>query len=474
MRLKTCLLLLPLLSLLPFSFCQMLQGRDRELPPGLASSLIAIRDAALQNDYAYKQVAYLSDNIGPRPAGSAQAQAAVDYVAGEMRKLGLDVHLEEVMVRTWQRGTDLAELVAWRGQTPGTTQKIVVTALGGNAPTSDTGVTGDVVVVNNFAELRSLDRRSVEGRIVLFNFPMDKQKAENGFSGEAYGEAVAYRVAGAKAAEAMGAVAALVRSVGTADYRIPHTGYSIPTNIPAGAVSTEDALLIARLAAQGEVRLHLTLTSHTGPEVKSYNVVGDLKGSEHPEQIVVVSGHLDSWDLGTGALDDGAGVATAMETGEILQSLHLRPIRTLRIIAWMDEERDGRGHDAYAAAHRAEFGRYVAALESDSGAGHPLGFDATISAAAMDELEPVAAVLQPIGANILQTVPSSPEADVAPMSQEGVPVLGLLQDTRAYFHYHHTAADTLDKIDPKQLKECAAAIAVMGYAIAEMRDALPR
>jgi carboxypeptidase Q len=248
----------------------------------------------------------------------------------------------------------------------------------------------------------------------------------------------------------------------------------LPATIPAGAVTAEDAMLIARLAAHGTVRIHLTLTSHAGPEVKSYNVIADLKGSERPEQIVVVSGHLDSWDLGTGALDDGAGVATAMETAEILQSLHLRPKRTLRVIAWMDEERDGRGHDAYAAEHHNEFGHYSAALESDSGAGHPLGFDVSMSAAALSQLRPVAAVLQPIGANLLQMVDNSPEADIAPMSEQGVPVLGLMQDTRAYFRYHHTAADTLDKVDPQQLKQCAAAMAVMSYALAEIPDPLAR
>ncbi len=470
MRLNFCILLL---SIAPLGFSQ-----NRQVPSDLSlqlkSSLAAIREAALQDDYAYKQVAYLSDNIGPRPAGSPQAQAAVGYVAGEMRKLGLDVHLEEVAVRSWQRGTDFAELVEWTGQAPGTTQKIVVTALGGNTPTPVAGMTADVVVVNNFAELRALGRNNVEGKIVLLNFPMDKQQTDNGFGGEAYEGAVAYRVAGAKAAQAMGAIAALVRSVGTADYRIPHAGYSLPAAIPAGAVTSEDAMLIARLAVQGAVRIHLTLTSHAGPEVKSYNVIADLKGSEHPEQIVVVSGHLDSWDLGTGALDDGAGVATAMETAEILQSLHLRPKRTLRVIAWMDEERDGRGHDAYAAEHRNEFGHYAAALESDSGAGHPLGFDVSMSAAALNQLRPVAEVLQPIGANLLQMVANSPEADIAPISQQGVPALGLMQDTRAYFRYHHTAADTLDKIDPSQLKQCAAAMAVMSYALAEMPDPLAR
>ncbi len=463
-----------LLTIAPFTLSQDPSKTGSELPQQFKDSLVTVREAALRDDYAYKQVAYLTDHIGPRPAGGPQASAAVEYVAAEMRKLGLDVHLEKVMVRSWQRGIDSAELVAWPGAPAGTTQKIVVTALGGNTPTPETGITADVIIAKNFAELRSLDRKKVEGKIVLFDFPVDLQKAANGLSGEAYGEAVAYRVAGAKAAEAMGAIAVLVRSVGTADYRIPHTGYSLPSGIPAGAVTSEDAMLIARLAEEGQVRLRLILTSHAGPEVESYNVVADLKGSEHPEQIVVVSGHLDSWDLGTGALDDGAGVATAMETAEVLQSLHLRPKRTLRVVAWMDEERDGRGHDAYATAHRAEFSQYTAALESDSGAGHPLGFTAAMSATALNQLKPVSAVLQPIGANLLRMVENSPEADIAPMSEQGVPALGLMQDTRAYFAYHHTPADTLDKIDPQQLRECAAAMAVMSYALAEMPDSLPR
>ena len=213
-------------------------------------------------------------------------------------------------------------------------------------------------------------------------------------------------------------------------FRTPDT--SLPRH-PGVPVTYRGAHANCPVGVQGAVRIHLTLTSHAGPKIKSYNVIADLKGSEHPEQIVVVSGHLDSWDLGTGALDDGAGVATAMETAEILQSLHLRPKRTLRVIAWMDEERDGRGHDAYAAEHRNEFGHYAAALESDSGAGHPLGFDVSMSAAALNQLRPVAEVLQPIGANLLQMVANSPEADIAPISQQGVPALGLMQDTRPIF-----------------------------------------
>jgi Zn-dependent M28 family amino/carboxypeptidase len=474
MRSYICVVLLGLstIALSQNPFAPAMPGA--ELPPQLKRELMAIRDAALQDDYAYNQVAYLCDNIGPRPAGSPQAQAAVDYVAGEMRKLGMDVHLEPVMVRPWQRGTDLAELVDWPGQTPGTKQKIVVTALGGNAPTPDSGITADVVVVNNFDELRALDKKIVAGKIVLFNFPFDKQKAATGMAGEAYGEAVTYRMAGAKAAADLGAVASLVRSVGNADYRIPHAGFSLAAGIPSGAVTSEDAMLIAHLAEQGTVRLHLTLTSLTGPEVKSYNVVADLKGSEHPEQIVVVSGHLDSWDLGTGAIDDGAGVAVAMETAQLLQSLHLHPKRTLRVIAWMDEEKDGRGHEAYAAAHGNDFIHHVAAIESDNGASHPLGFELKAGAAALTQLRPIVGVLQPFGANVLRAVDFSPGADIAPMADAGVPALGIMQDNRTYFNYHHTAADTLDKIIPQELRENATAMAVMGYALADMPEPLTR
>ena len=438
------------------------------------SQLSELRDAALSDDYAYRQVAHLADNIGPRATGSAQAEAAVQYVAEELRKLGLAVRLEEVKVPHWMRGVETAELVEYPGQAPGTGQKIVLTALGGNAPTSPDGVIAEVVVVQSFNELKTLGREKVTGKIVLFNVPFDKQKAANGMASEAYGEAVAYRSGGANAAAELGAVASLVRSVGNADYRLPHTGFSASAGIPAGAVTSEDADLMARLAAQGKVRMRLTLTSQTGPDVLSYNVVADLKGSEHPEQVVIVCGHLDSWDLGTGAIDDAAGVAVAMETAELAQRLRLRPKRTIRVIAWMDEENGGRGHDAYAKAHEAELGNYVAAIESDTGAAHPLGFQAKINPKALPLLKPVQDVLQPFGANVILLSDRSPGADIAPLAKAGVPTLGLMQDARTYFNYHHSAADTLDKIVPQELRENGAAMAVMGYALANLPEPLPR
>jgi carboxypeptidase Q len=444
------------------------------LPPALIQELTAIRDAGLTDDYAYRQVAHITENIGARPVGSPQAQAAIEYVAGELRKLGLEVRLEQVQARRWIRGAETAELVEYQGQASGTTQKVVLTALGGNRPTSAHGITAEVLVANSFADLDREGRENVAGKIVLFNFAFDKQKAAAGLAGEAYGEAVAYRVLGAKRAAALGAVASLIRSVGGADYRLPHTGTSRAADIPAGAVSTEDADLIAHLAAQGRVRMHMILTSQTGEDVTTYNVVGDLKGSEHPEQIVIVSGHLDSWDLGTGAIDDAAGVAVAMETAQLIQQLHLHPKRTLRVVAWIDEENLGRGHADYAKAHTSEIANHVAALESDLGASHPMGFRAKITPEAMAQLQPVQDVLQVFGANLIELSSDSPEADIEPLAKQGVPAFGLWQDGRIYFNYHHTAADTLDKIVPQELRENATAMAVMGYALAAMPQPLPR
>jgi carboxypeptidase Q len=453
---------------------QVSQAQQDNFPPQLIAQLSAIKAAALADDYAYRQVAHLTENIGARPSGSLQAKAAVEYVAEELRKLGLEVHLEEVKVPHWVRGAETAQLIEYAGQAAGTTQKIVLTALGGSASTPADGITAEVVVVNNFDELKALGHDKVAGKIVLFNEIFDKQKAAGGLAFIAYGEAVRYRGAGPREAAALGAVAALVRSVGSADFRLPHTGFSFPAGIPAGAVTAEDAELIAHLSSQGRIRMRLTLTPEKLPDEISYNVIGDLKGSEHPEQLVVVSGHLDSWDLGTGAIDDGAGVVVAMEAAEILQKLHLRPRRTLRVIAWMDEENGGAGSQTYTKDYSAEFPHTVAAIESDAGAAHPLGFEAKMSGAAADVLRPAVNVLQSIGSNVLRETTFPPGADIAGMSEAGVPTLGILQDGRIYFQYHHTAADTLDKIVPRELQENAAAMAVIGYALASMKDSLPR
>jgi carboxypeptidase Q len=441
------------------------------------ADLKRLRQAALTSDYAYRQVAHLSNNIGPRLTGSAQAAKAVDYVATELKALRCDVQLEKVMVPHWVRGEETAALVQFPGQAPGTTQKIVLCALGASVATPPTGIEAEVIVVKNFDQLKSLPRDKVAGKIVLFNHPFDKQMAAEGRGGEAYGEAVVYRSDGPSAAARHGAIACLIRSVGGADYRIPHTGETDYANdapkIPAGAITSEDADLIADLVRQGPVRMKLVLTPQTLPDVESANVIGDIKGSEHPEQVIVVSGHLDSWDLGTGAIDDGAGVAVSMEAANLIQKLHLKPKRTIRVIAWMNEENGSAGSKQYAKNHEKEWMKHFAAMETDGGADHPLGINIKGKPEVKKMLAPVAAILQESGAGMLTLVEHC-GADIEPIEKAGVPAFSPIQDSRFYFNYHHSAADTLDKIVPKELAENSAVVAVVAYALANMEKPLPR
>jgi carboxypeptidase Q len=445
--------------------------------PQTLTELKRLQQAALASDYAYRQVAHLANNIGPRLSGSAQAAKAVEYVASELKAIGCEVQLERVMVPHWVRGEETAALVQFPGQAANTMQKIVLCALGGSVATPTDGIEAEVIVVRNFDELKSLPRDKVAGKIVLFNCPFDKQMAAEGHGGEAYGEAVVYRSNGPVAAARQGATACLVRSVGGADYRLPHTGETDYVNdtpkIPAGAVTAEDADLIADLVRQGPVRMKLVLTPQTLPDVESANVIADIKGSEHPDQVIVVSGHLDSWDLGTGAIDDGAGVAVSMEAANLIQKLHLKPKRTIRVIAWMNEENGLAGSKQYAKGHEKEWMNHFAAMETDGGADHPLGINIKAKPEVKQMFAPIAAILQGSGAGMLNLVEHC-GADIGPMEKAGVPAFSPIQDSRFYFNYHHTAADTLDKIVPKQLAENSAVVAVLAYALANMEQPLPR
>ena len=452
------------------------QAAPLAYPPQLLIELKQIQQAALTSDYAYRQLAYLTSKIGPRLSGTVQGQNAVDYVADELRHLGVEVRLEKVLVPHWVRGEEKAELVKFPGQRSGVTQRIVLTTLGGSIATPPNGLTAEVVIVDSFDELEALGRASVEGKIVLFNRRFDQQMAAQGFGVEAYRQIAPYRIGGPTAAARLGAVAALVRSAGGSNYRLPHAGFmryakDVP-QIPAAAVTAEDAELIASLGKEGPVRLHLTLTPETLPDALSYNVVADLKGSDHPEQIVIASGHLDSWDLGTGAIDDGAGVVMAMQTVRLLRELKLQPKRTIRVIAWTGEEFGGIGGKAYAKDHETEIANHFAAIESDHGAGHPLGFNIKPKQTLRPMLDPVSTVLQSSGAGLIG-FSEDIETDISPLADAGVPCFGLWQDGRTYFNYHHTAADTLDKVVPKELAENAATIAVLAYLLANLPQPLP-
>jgi len=455
----------------------MIGGGKGAWTPEQMAVMERLRDAAMKDPYALNELRHLTDNIGPRLSGSPQAGQAVDYVAAEMRALGAEVTLEKAKVPHWVRGTETAEVVSWAGQTPGTTQKVVLTALGGSVPTPAEGLTAEVVVVDDWSQLHGLPPGAVKGKILLFNHRFDKELAAVGDGLNAYEGSVVYRGAGPIAGAAVGAVAVLVRSVGGADFRLPHTGMTVYSDslpkIPAAAVTAEDADLLKDLASQGPVKLHLTVTPQSLPDAESYNVIADWKGTEHPEQVVVVSGHLDSWDLGTGAIDDGAGVVVSMQVIHLLSSLGIHPKRTVRFIAWMSEEEGSEGAAAYMVDHAGDFSNHIGAIESDLGADHPTGIYYAGKPALGQWLHPVSQVLDAIGAETLVSSPETGE-DIAGLTEKGVPSFAPVQDSRFYFNYHHTAADTFDKVNPKHLSENAAVMTVLAYALADSAEPAPR
>ncbi len=442
------------------------------------ADLQRLQQAAIKSDYAYKQTGYLSNNIGARLSGSPQAERSVQWVAEQMRKLGLDVRLQPCMVPRWVRGEERGELIEWDGMAAGTTQKVFLAALGGSIATPAEGMTAEIVVVKDFDELARLGRERVAGKIVLFNFKFDRELQASGFGGAAYGQAVQYRFGGAMAAARLGAVGVLVRSAGGSQNRLVHTGsmgYADGvTKIPGAAVSFEDAEKIAWLAAMGKVKIKLTLTPQTLPDVPSFNVIADLKGSEKPDEAVIVSGHLDSWDLGDGAIDDGAGVAVAMSVPALIKQLGLKPKRTIRFIAWMNEENGGRGSAAYLAEQEKNIGNHFAALESDLGASHPLGFYFTGKPEMAAFFAPISKVLLAQGAALVQLQAGGVGADIAPLTQRGVPSFAPWFNQQSYFNYHHSAADTFDKIDPQEIAEVSSVMTVLAYGLANLEQPLPR
>ncbi|HWO30491.1 MAG TPA: M20/M25/M40 family metallo-hydrolase [Candidatus Acidoferrum sp.] len=436
-------------------------------------AIIALREAARSSDYFYEQVRFLCDSIGPRLSGSPQAAAAVEYVKKQMMDLGFEVKLEPVTVRHWVRGKEEAELTRYPGQVPGTRQKIAVTALGNAPATPPDGITAPVIVVNTFDEFDLLSPARIKNKIVLFNHPFDEFAALAGRAEQSYESAVKYRSQGPARAAERGALAAVIRSVGPSGFRLVHTGTTKyrkgRPQIAAGAVSTEDADLIAALATRGEVEIHLLLTPRDLQPAQSYNVIADLTGSQHPEQIVIVSAHLDSWDLGTGALDDASGLGVAMDVLRIIKEVSPRPARTIRFIAWMNEENGVAGGHAYAEDYKSELPNHVAAIELDYGDGRPLGLKVHSSA---DKLEPLLGLLHTIGDPVggVVAVDHSPGVDLGPIDELGVPTIAPLQDTRHYFNYHHTAADTFDKLRIDELRQNLEMTCCLVYTLAQEND----
>jgi carboxypeptidase Q len=464
----------PVLTLL--AACLLCAGAHAATSATDSAALNKIRDTALQSDWAYERLADLTDLVGPRLSGSPGEAAAVTQVADAMRKLGAKVTLQPVKVPHWVRGAEAAELVDYRGRPAGVTQKIVLTALGGSGATPAAGLTAPVIVVRSLDELQAR-AGEVKGRIVLFNVPFDQVMAERGLAGQAYGQVVKYRGGGTKMAAEMGAVAALVSSAGGANFRLPHTGSSglqDGARIPAAAVAVEDALLMQRLSARGPVSMKLTLTPQILPDADSFNVIADFPGSDKADEIVIVSGHLDSWDLGTGANDDAAGVVSAMAVVDTLKKLGLKPRRTIRVIAWANEENGTRGANTYLEANRALAGKHFAAIETDGGSGRPFGMRHSSPFAAGKLFAPLQASLEGMGAAAFQRGDVLGTGDLHGIEQLGVPCFSPLIDGSDYFNYHHTAADTLDKVDPQNLKRHVALVTGYTWYLANMEEPLGR
>jgi hypothetical protein len=443
---------------------------------GTAKQII---DAALADDAGYARLVNLCDRIGNRLSGSESLLRAVKWSAEEMKKAGLtNVVTPPVMVPHWVRGKETGTIVA------PIEKPLHLLGLGMSVGTPPAGITADVVVVADFAELMSLGTK-VAGKIVVFNAPY-----------EGYGRTVAYRVAGPSRAAKQGAVGALVRSVTPLALQLPHTGTLQYTpddpKIPAAAISIEDALLLKRLQDSGATpRVHMEMQAHMEPDQQAANVVGEIVGSEHPEEIVVMGGHLDSWDVGQGAQDDGSGIMATLEAAALIHKLGLKPKRTIRVVFWVNEENGGRGGEEYLKWVGAAAKNHVAAIEMDEGAERPLGFGygtfsgrgpmaggapgAERRGSAEQErsfkiCQEIGQLLAPIQAT--QVNPGGGGADIGPIVAQGVAALSPTTTAEHYFDWHHTQADTVDKVDPREFRKNTALLAVLAFILADMPEKL--
>ena len=417
-------------------------------------------DAALADQDGYRKLSFLCDRIGNRLSGSTGLDKAIVWAAEQMRRDGLEnVVTPRVRVPHWVRGAEHASVIE------PVNRPLTMLGLGGSIATPRNGITAQVVPVGSFDELNRKGRSEVEGKIVLFNVPY-----------ESYGRTVEYRHGGASRAAKLGAVAALVRSITPVSLQTPHTGameYAADApRIPAAAITIEDALLIQRLTDAGnKVTVHLEMEARMLGEVDSANVIGEIPGREKPEEIVVMGGHIDSWDVGAGAQDDGSGCVTALEAAHLIHKLGLHPRRTLRVVFWTNEENGGAGGKAYREWVGDKIHNHVAAIEMDGGAEKPIGFSVSAGANTTQmiaTLRDFGKLLERIGASSIQ--PGGGGADIAPLMREGVPGLAPRTTGGHYFDWHHTRADTVDKVKPEDLRQNIAAMAVMAYVLAELPD----
>ncbi|HYB97276.1 MAG TPA: M20/M25/M40 family metallo-hydrolase, partial [Vicinamibacterales bacterium] len=418
--------------------------------------------AAAQSDqFAWDRLAELTDTYGQRLSGSDNLARAIVWAQAAMKRDGLEnVHTERVMVPRWLRGNESLEI------TNPPHHVIPMLGLGGSVATPAGGIEADVVVVSSGDELNKR-AAEVKGKIVLFNVPYTD-----------YGATVPYRSGGASMAARHGAVASLVRSVGPMGLRTTHTGNMSyadgVTRIPAAAIAAEDANRIQRLVNRGiNVRVRLKMEAKFEADAESFNVIGEIRGSEKPEEIVLAGCHFDSWDPGTGASDDAVGCIVTWEAARLMKKLNIRPKRTVRIVLFTNEENGLRGGNGYRDAHAAEAARHVLAVESDSGVFHPARLGFTGSDAARKIIGEIATLLEPLG--LAEVTGGGGGADIGPIATLGkVPMLAYGGDATKYFTIHHTPADTVERIDPKEVSTAAAALTTVIYVVADMPQPLPK
>lgn len=451
--------------LIPAALPAGLLAQRRPAPSAIQREYQAIADriiaAATADSAAWNKLAELTDTFGNRLSGSDALERAIDWIIAQMKKEGLEnVRGEPVMVPHWVRGQERAELRQPRYQ------NLPMLGLGGSVATPPGGIEAEVVVVSSFDELKQRGA-DVRNRIVLFDVPFTN-----------YGQTVAYRSQGANEASRLGAVASLIRAVGPYGLRTPHTGAMAPYDttvkaIPAAAITMEDAAMLHRMQSRGQkIVIRLEMAAHTLPDAPSRNVMGEITGREKPDEVVVFGGHIDSWDVGFGAVDDGGGMVIAWEAVRLLQKLGLKPRRTIRAVGWTNEENGGRGGQGYRDAHKNEVDKHVAAIESDGGTFKFRGFGFTGSDSAMAIVRQIARLLKPLGTDTIYS--GGGGADIGPIMQLGVPGLSHNVDGTRYFWYHHTEADNVDKIDPREFAENVAAMAIMAYVLADLPEMLPR
>jgi carboxypeptidase Q len=416
---------------------------------------------SLESDsVGYKRLSYLCDMFGPRLSGSKNLEKAIDWILKEMKLDGLsNVRGERVKVPTWIRGKEsLKILVPY-------IKELKVLGIGGSVSTPKAGIRGEVLVVESFEELEKV-KNKVRGKIILFNAPFTT-----------YGETVQYRYDAPNRAAKYGAIATLIRSVGSLSMNTPHTGtmgeYNSQKKIPHAAITSEDAMMISRISKRGQrIVLKLDMSGKFVEDRWSRNIIAELKGSTYPDEVIVVGGHIDSWDVGQGAHDDAGGCIAAWRAVTLIKDLGLKPRRTIRIVLWTNEENGGKGSENYKNEHLSELDNHIIAIESDGGVFAPEGFGFTGSKKAREYILDIAGLLEPIGAENITNWGRA--ADVAPLNDHGVPVMSLKVDNSKYFWYHHTNADTFDKVDFREFNNCIAAMSIMSYVISDMEKKLPR